>query len=87
MRQKNQSYLMLRVCYNPRFGSDSRSVQHLVSNRPNVLMFEIYMLWLLEASTTLSERFMRSWARQRFVAASSRRTDEKVASRKGSGKH
>lgn len=30
---------------------------------------------------------MRSWAKQRFVAASSRRTDENVASRKGSGKH
>ena len=30
---------------------------------------------------------MRSWARQRLVAASSRRTDEKVASRRGSGRH
>ena len=38
-------------------------------------------------STMLSERLMRSWARQRFVAASSRRTDEKVASRRGSGRH
>jgi len=38
-------------------------------------------------STTLSERFIRSWARQRLVAASSRRTDEKVASRRGSGRH
>ena len=38
-------------------------------------------------SDTLSERLMRSWARHRFVAASSRRTEEKVASRKGSGRH
>jgi hypothetical protein len=38
-------------------------------------------------SETLSERLMRSCARQRFVAASSRRTEEKVASRKGSGRH
>lgn len=38
-------------------------------------------------SETLSERLMRSCARQRFVAASSRRTDEKVASRRGSGRH
>ena len=30
---------------------------------------------------------MRSWARQRLVAASSRRTDENVASRSGSGRH
>ena len=30
---------------------------------------------------------MRSWARHRFVAASSRRTEEKVASRRGSGRH
>jgi hypothetical protein len=30
---------------------------------------------------------MRSCARQRFVAASSRRTDENVASRRGSGRH
>jgi len=30
---------------------------------------------------------MRSCARQRFVAASSRRTEENVASRRGSGKH
>jgi hypothetical protein len=30
---------------------------------------------------------MRSWARQRLVAASSRRTEEKVASRRGSGRH
>ena len=42
---------------------------------------------LAEPSTTLSERLMRSWARQRFVAASSRRTEEKVASRRGSGRH
>ena len=46
-----------------------------------------YIPWLWSFGTTLSERFMRSWAKQRFVAASSRRTDEKVASRKGSGKH
>lgn len=45
------------------------------------------MPWLLEASTTLSDRLIRSCARQRFVAASSRRTEEKVASRRGSGKH
>lgn len=45
------------------------------------------MPWLLEDSTTLSERLISSWARQRLVAASSRRTDEKVASRKGSGRH
>ena len=30
---------------------------------------------------------MRSCARQRLVAASSRRTDENVASRRGSGRH
>ena len=46
-----------------------------------------YIPWLFELSTTLSERLMRSWARQRFVAASSRRTEEKVASRRGSGRH
>lgn len=39
------------------------------------------------ASTTLSERLMRSCARHRLVAASSRSTDEKVASRSGSGRH
>lgn len=38
-------------------------------------------------SETLSERLMRSCARQRLVAASSRRTEEKVASRSGSGRH
>lgn len=38
-------------------------------------------------SDTLSDRLIRSWARQRLVAASSRRTEEKVASRRGSGKH
>lgn len=38
-------------------------------------------------STTLSERLMRSWARHLLVAASSRRTDENVASRRGSGRH
>lgn len=38
-------------------------------------------------SETLSDRLIRSWARQRLVAASSRRTDEKVASRRGSGRH
>lgn len=37
-------------------------------------------------SATVSLRLMRSWARQRLVAASSLRTDEKVASRKGSGR-
>lgn len=44
------------------------------------------MAWLF-VSTTLSERLMRSCARQRFVAASSRSTEEKVASRRGSGRH
>ncbi len=43
--------------------------------------------WLPEFSTTLSDRLMRSCARQRLVAASSRRTEEKVASRRGSGRH
>ena len=38
-------------------------------------------------STTLSERLMRSCARHLLVAASSRSTDEKVASRRGSGRH
>lgn len=38
-------------------------------------------------STTLSDRLMRSCARQRLVAASSRSTLEKVASRRGSGRH
>jgi hypothetical protein len=38
-------------------------------------------------SATLSERLIRSCARHRFVAASSRRTDENVASRRGSGRH
>lgn len=38
-------------------------------------------------SETLSERLMRSCARHRLVAASSRSTDEKVASRSGSGRH
>lgn len=46
-----------------------------------------YMPALLALSTTLSERLISSWQRQRFVAASSRRTDENVASRSGSGKH
>lgn len=43
--------------------------------------------WLFVGSTTLSDRLMRSCARQRLVAASSRRTEEKVASRRGSGRH
>lgn len=34
-----------------------------------------------------SDRASRSCARQRFVAASSRKTGEKVASRRGSGRH
>ena len=38
-------------------------------------------------SATLSERLIRSCARHRLVAASSRRTDENVASRRGSGRH
>lgn len=38
-------------------------------------------------SETVSDRLMSSWARQRLVAASSRRTEEKVASRRGSGRH
>ena len=37
--------------------------------------------------STLSDRLMSSWARQRLVAASSRSTDEKVALRSGSGRH
>lgn len=48
---------------------------------------EHYNPWLLLESITLSERLMMSCARHRFVAASSRRTDWKVASRKGSGRH
>src|SRR3981189_1331602 len=42
--------------------------------------------WFPEDSIPLSERFINSWARHRLVAASSRRTDEKVASRSGSGR-
>lgn len=38
-------------------------------------------------SDTLSDKLINSWARQRLVAASSRRTEENVASRRGSGKH
>lgn len=41
----------------------------------------------LLASLALSERLMSSCARQRLVAASSRRTEENVASRSGSGRH
>ena len=37
--------------------------------------------------STLSDRLISSCAKQRFVAASSRRTEEKVASRRGSGRH
>lgn len=50
-----------------------------------VLLF--YMIALTVPSETLSERLIRSCARHRFVAASSRRTEEKVASRRGSGRH
>lgn len=46
-----------------------------------------YMIAPAVPSETLSERLMRSCARHRFVAASSRRTEEKVASRRGSGRH
>lgn len=42
------------------------------------------ILWL---SLALSDKLTSSCARHRFVAASSRSTDEKVASRNGSGKH
>lgn len=38
-------------------------------------------------SDTLSARLIRSWARHRLVAASSRSTEEKVVSRSGSGRH
>ena len=38
-------------------------------------------------SATQSERLISSCARHRLVAASSRRTEEKVASRRGSGRH
>jgi len=48
--------------------------------------YPYHICWLPD-STTLSDRLIKSWARQRFVAASSRRTEEKVASRRGSGRH
>ena len=38
-------------------------------------------------ASTLSDRLINSCARQRLVAASSRSTEEKVASRRGSGRH
>lgn len=38
-------------------------------------------------ASTLSDRLINNCARQRLVAASSRRTEEKVASRRGSGRH
>lgn len=46
-----------------------------------------HICWLPEDSTTLSDRLIKSWVRHRLVAASSRRTEEKVASRRGSGRH
>lgn len=48
-----------------------------------------HMPWWFPAedSTTLSERLINSWARHLLVAASSRRTEENVASRRGSGRH
>ena len=56
----------------------------------NQMLFLCAVLYIARPgapSETLSERLMRSCARQRLVAASSRRTEEKVASRSGSGRH
>lgn len=50
-------------------------------------LFEYYIATPGAPSETLSERLMRSCARHLLVAASSRRTEEKVASRRGSGRH
>ena len=85
MRQKNKSAFP----YAARMlqSIDSGYIFSVVINVRPVLDHMHYNPWLLGASTTLSERLMRSCARQRFVAASSRRTEENVASRKGSGRH
>ena len=48
---------------------------------------ELYSNWSAWASVTVSLRLMSSCARHLFVAASSRRTFENVASRNGSGRH
>lgn len=47
----------------------------------------IYSNWSFWVSVTVSLKLIKSCARQRLVAASSRSTLEKVASRRGSGRH
>lgn len=52
-----------------------------------VVVGDTYSNWPSWVSVTVSLRLIKSWARHRFVAASSRSTAEKVASRRGSGRH
>ena len=81
----NHSVLDARKSYIPK--------RLFFENKSSIIAFAVMKrqrhidCWLLLLSTTLSERLISNWARHRLVAASSRRTEEKVASLNGSGRH